>query len=202
MKEIPILFNAPMVRAILEGRKTQTRRIIPEQPNIDPQTGDWLWAYGKPYESVVPIERYVESRLLSCKYGKPGDRLWVRETYRKNELKTGWPYEYRATEEQDLTPTDGPWKPSIFMPRDASRITLEVKNVRVERLHDISKADAIAEGIERFRPVPGDGDPTTKYKDASGKWISDPIQAYKTLWESINGPGSWDENPWVWVVKF
>jgi hypothetical protein len=173
--ERPILFSAPMVRAILSGTKTQTRRVVKGMALL------WLRPDGfTPEFTALP-----ENGL--CPYGQPGDRLWVREAWR------AWPdgVAYRA----DISDADladavhAPWRPSIHMHRAASRITLEITAVRVERLQDISEADAKAEGVTR--PVPMlDDDPST-YVDAFGD-----------LWASINGPGSWDSNPWVWVIEF
>lgn len=204
MKEHPILFSAPMVQAILEGRKTQTRRAMKKQPNIDPQTGDWLSTYSDGGQEVHPIETWIGVQVkLHCPFGRIGDRLWARETWKHkgHNFPVGHPYEYRATAEQDLTPPDGPWKPSIFMPRAASRITLEITDIRCERLNDISEADAIAEGIE---PVVGQ-DGETYYgnygKEDIGHLLP-PVESYRSLWQSINGPESWEANPLVWVITF
>lgn len=214
MKERPILFSAPMVRALLNGSKTQTRRLVKPQPeahqHIARHLGDGNWQF-------VPDVHILADCVstLRCPYGQPGDRLWVRETFVQgftsdpmtgrliqfddghNKLpKTTW---YRATdahicwEDGDGWETSVPWKPSIRMPRWASRITLEITGVRVELLHDISDADAIAEGcaLECMTPT----------GDDNGSAIHGP-GGYMSLWESINGPGSWDANPWVWVVEF
>ena len=193
MKERPILFSAPMVRAILEGRKTQTRRAINQQPIIDPQTGDWIISTVSG-EEVWPIERWTKARATFCKYGKPGNRLYVRETWRptSHRFPTGWPYEYRATAAHDGTPTDGNWKPSLFMPREASRIILDIIDVRVERLNDISEQDAKAEGVSNASSFYGIG--------ANDEMVN--RYAFRELWEKINGAGSWDKNPYVWVIEF
>lgn len=197
-----------MVRAILEGRKTMTRRVIPKQPTIDPQTGDWLMTYTEGREEVLPIEQWAEFRKKMCKFGKPGDRLWVRETWRDQSYsfvdadRNFSEYQYRADWPKGI---EGGvlWRPSIFMPRIACRILLEITDIRVERLQDISKVDAIAEGIESFRPVPGDGPAETLYRHyMKGKWGPSPIHSFETLWQSINGPESWEQNPWVWVIAF
>lgn len=215
MKERPILFSSPMVRAILEGRKTQTRRIMKNKPNIDPQTGDWLIKNSDDSEEVFPIEQWIKiQKMLHCPYGQSGDRLWLRETWRRSDWPTGHPYEYRATAKQDGTQEDGPWRPSLFMPREACRILLDITNVRVERLRDITDSDAISEGIESFRPVPGDGEPVTRYRDymaekkfLNGKSVqkfpfTSPIDSFFSLWEYINGPESVEQNPFVWAVEF
>lgn len=183
MKERPILFSAPMVRSLLNCTKSQTRRVVKPQPVIH-------W--------VVPGE-------VSCPYGQPGDRLWVRESWR---VCGGCEYEYqqdhsqvmyRATHQEDGFPLGWEsykWRPSIHMPRWASRINLEITAVRVERLADISKDDAMAEGIV-IQPDGGFG-----LADSTHYNFSDPTDSYASLWESINGAGSWFANPWVWVVEF
>ena len=180
MKERPILFSAPMVRAILDGRKTQTRRIVKQKhlPFLENITGNFL--DGKWDQRPFP-------------YGKPGDRLWVRETFCYHDDLAM--YLYKA---DDVTCCK--WKPSIHMPRIASRILLEVVNVRVERLNDISEEDAIAEGINLPSPYVGIGMDGEVIESETISWM--PSDYYKELWESINGPGSWDLNPWVWVVEF
>lgn len=229
MKERPILFSAPMVRAILDGTKTQTRRVAPIS-SLDIREHDegvvtWRVAFSKPIKGTLASYsggkfstdqacRIVASQF--CPYGQPGDRLWVRETFQplfaegtehgENEWITGRGYavSYPATDgihefvDADDNLTDRCW-PSIHMPRWASRITLEITGVRVERLQDISEADAIAEGIERSYDQWRDyrTDQSVNYPSAAT-----PIESYRTLWEQINGSGSWDTNPWVWVVDF
>ena len=200
MKERPILFSAPMVRALLDGTKTQTRRVVKPQPPAHMQTarnlGDGNWQFVNDVHMLADA-----ASTWRCPYGQPGDRLWVREKWRGvvNIAPPGsYEYavahhipdqehcrrvEYAATQQAD---TD-PWRPSIHMPRWASRITLEITGVRVDRLQDISEADAAAEGVSAKHTA--DANYTAR-------------EAYAVLWESINGPGSWDENPWVWVVEF
>ena len=125
-----------------------------------------------------------------CPYGQPGDRLWVRETFRsKQQCGETIDWTYRA-DCPALTEYLFPWKPSIFMPRQASRITLEIVGVRVERLQDISDFDAYKEGAE------------SKASRVTGPYCMSYVEGFKQLWESINGPDSWDQNPWVWVVEF
>lgn len=206
MKERPILFSGAMVRAILSGRKTQTRRVVKPQPTrlewFDHQKG-WLGSFGEDAGS-----RDNPHRMVPCPYGVPGDRLWVKETHYNNSVgnviaqmfkaKEQPKVYYRADHEGVVTWN---WKPSIFMKRQLSRITLEIVSVRVERLQDISEVDAMAEGIHRFevndctyfhsRPTA----PTEEHFNSG-------LMAYRDLWESINGAGSWDANPWVWVVEF
>ncbi|WP_068638768.1 hypothetical protein [Thauera butanivorans] len=231
MKERPILFSAPMVRAILEGRKTQTRRIVKPQPYIDDQ-GNFCWNgrnFGQDFNgphiqaiaSPIPSSK---TKRVHCPFGKPGDRLWVREAWAETDREDGTPViAYRAggniaigrdhpkgndylidTIAWDDVPHVETWRPSIHMPRWASRILLEITAVRVERLQDISEADARAEGIEQT--VTGDG--WRRYcadieQEAAGLTPCSTAEiSYRSLWESINGPGSWLANPWVWVVEF
>lgn len=165
-----MLFSAPMIRAILEGRKTQARRIVKDEV-VDGATA------------------------RGCPHGTIGDRLWVREAFRisvpKHSGDTGFVV-YAADAPLNST---GPWKPSIYMPRWASRITLEITGVRVERLNDISEGDAKGEGVII----------KTSAGIASKVCGGNPGPAqfeYYALWESINGKGSWNLNPWVWVLNF
>ncbi len=213
MRERPILFSAPMVRAILAGTKTQTRRVV------KPRHGGVVIAPGG---SDIALEERGEGHIRTnlCPYGQPGDRLWVRETFcpiypQDPHYNGGRPieYDYAATYKHgsrlgDLIGVKKIWKPSIHMPRLASRILLEVTAVRVERLLEISPDDAIREGIESWieaggevhSPYPGfDG----QYPDKDGKVTVSPARlAFCSLWESINGAGTWAANPWVWVIEF
>ena len=208
MKERPILFSAPMVRAIIEGRKTQTRRVVKPVGNDDAfvllDYGTGFWPYrSDDGESSITADGNEAPHY--CPYGQPGDRLWVREAFH------GYHWDqpravYRADGECQRVRTQiesyevGRWTPSIHMPRWASRITLEVVCVRVERLNDISEKDAIAEGIAYDDSIPFNGPWFASQGDAQGYgW---PKDAYQDLWESINGAGSWAANPWVWVVEF
>ena len=212
IKERPILFSGEMVRAILEGRKTMTRRIVKNLVNTVVgteycfhETKDGMWEVGFDYgNGMGDFLRYV-----NCHYGKPGDRLWVRETwgyfggdeylYQENKGSVG----YRA----DFSPLEpipgGKWKPSIFMPHWASRILLEITSIRVERLQDITREDAITEGI-RVLPLQDPNDPSAWWESAPGVNQSrTPVVAFRKLWDSINGKKHpWESNPWVWVVEF
>lgn len=184
MKERPILFNSHMVRAILDGRKTQTRRIA----NI---TGDRCKeGFITTLAGFVP--RSIENHISYCPYGKPGDRLWVRETFCYHDDLSRYIYEADGV-------TGVKWKPSIHMPRCASRILLEVTNVRVERLQDISDDDVIAEGCIKF-PFEDDYAYTFREDDKTGHATG--TGAYRNLWESIYGQGSFDLNPFVWILEF
>ncbi len=197
MKERPILFSTPMVQAILDGRKTMTRRVI-DFKKIAKKAGcsKGTLAYSNTFNSwaVVDGNGSADMCLVNCPYGQPGDRLWVRETFAVSSSGSI----YRADTMLDSC-TKGDiswkWKPSIFMPRWASRITLEITNVRVERLQDTSEDDARAEGVERF---------ASGWKNYTDFAVvcQTARAAFRTLWESINGPGSWNANPWVWVVEF
>lgn len=190
VKERPILFSAPMVRAILNGSKSMTRRIMKPQP-----------AYVCGHDNEEPWDS--GDTLIACPYGAIGSRLWVRESIRLVERYTmpgdgpeDPPEELAASEymaDGALTVADAwPWKakalPSIHCPRGLSRITLEITDVRVQRLHEISEEDAKAEGI-----TPKDAD--TNGCDGYG-------HAFANLWESIHGAGSWDASPWVWAISF
>lgn len=209
-RERPILFSGPMVRAILEGRKTQTRRIV--KPPFEMIGNGYL---------VRPDGHGGRFGPYPCPYGQPGDRLWVRETWshtgtgvwsiRDCSMANDGDYIYRADGEIQGCK----WWPSIHMPRWVSRIHLEVVSVRVQRLQDISEEDAMAEGLSCLSK---DGGRTYKYgipdrdglpgSDDDGRhwsdWNTDPRIAFRTLWDSINadrGHG-WETNPWVWVVEF
>lgn len=203
MKERPILFSAPMVRAILAGTKTQTRRVVKPQPpkhtytvsvfhHPDPRPHFWAWTHSPKRPDLANLSDWC----APCPYGQPGNRLWVRETHSpqpdcwgswdrwmRGEGGPGPVIHYKASDPKAWVDC---WRPSIHMPRWASRITLEIASVRVERLQDISRGDAMAEGC----PFPN---------MAAGP---DPSDWYRELWNEINGPNSWAANPWVWVVEF
>jgi hypothetical protein len=196
IKERPILFSGPMVRAILEGRKTQTRRIIKPQPV---EKDGWFSREGYTAGSEKALREGMPF-FGGCPYGSSGERIWVREAFQHN-LNSRERYRYRADSHAGLEKRvgDGRWTPSIHMPRVASRINLEITGVRIERLNDISEADAVAEGIEPVRNIwKLYGQQMPGFADATGQ----PRKSYASLWESINGPGSWAANPWVWVVEF
>lgn len=201
MKERPILFSAPMVRALLAGTKTQTRRAAKVESTLGIDSILAPRRAGGHAATYLLPDQAAEAAAC-CPYGQPGDRLWVRETFghfeRNENFKPGCEVFYRA---------DGnclelePWRPSIHIPRWACRITLDITAVRIERLQDISDEDARAEGIECMA-----GDPECGYRnylDKTGQdWALSPRESFRSLWESINGPASWAKNPWVWVVEF
>lgn len=229
MKERPILFSGPMVRAILDGTKTQTRRVVKPQPfwshYLQPMWGKspgrnpvefgekWLW------REVGPDYPDGESDDRRCKFGVPGDRLWVKETFapRDEQAMNEKDKEhifYRADYETKYE-SDGLWKPSIYMPRWASRITLEITGIRVERLQDISEADSNAEGLETVSAGNFGAWKNYRFKTSHprrGTVLTDeehrlvgyqcPVRSYRSLWEHINGLDSWATNPWVWVIEF
>lgn len=195
-KERPILFNADMVRALLDGRKTQTRRVVKPKRGwpidfvggVGMENDPTCWGFENGDGEWWSLKGDERCSQIPCPYGQPGDRLWVREAFAYG-LCTESTLAYRAThkpsdlEEGWYEPIK--WKPSIHMPRWASRITLEIVSVRVERLCSISNEDAISEGI---------GAPLDMRYAA--------LDGFKPLWVSINGADSWDANPWVWVVEF
>lgn len=207
MSERPIIFSGAMVRAILEGQKTQTRRIAP-----------LLLPGEKHYIHAESHDEWLKKRVSQCPHGKPGDRLWVREEWRPHSALEDGPItvqfradnatkctahrhgsgEYEAwcdriaTEAAEVYERGGEqrWRPSIHMPRWASRITLEIEDVRVQRVQDISEDDARAEGVE----------PHTVGCSSVKRHIS----AFADLWDSINAKRGygWDANPWVWAITF
>lgn len=193
IKERSIIFSAPMVSAILDGKKTQTRRIA-KSIGIVPGIGP-----------VCNGSDNIRDWPQFCQYGKPGDMLWVRETYCKHgalisyKADDDWIAEYRKS--SDFNVIDNPkWEPSIYMPRIASRITLEITDIRVEQLQDISEEDALAEGVNICAPYVGVDCEGNVIESDIISWM--PSDYYRELWESINGKGSWDLNPWVWVIQF
>ncbi|MDS0779568.1 morphogenetic protein [Serratia marcescens] len=189
MKERPVIFNGEMVRAIIDGRKTQTRRIAKADNS---------------------------NHLLGCPFGQVGDRLWVRETFaafdadwkhpgKPHDLRDGpWPNVVYPASVAKIP--DGTCRPSIHMPRWASRILLEITAVRVERLNDISEEDAKAEGVRAIGNNFGNGPAYCDYLlpnlDDAAEWYNRARDSFKSLWKSIYGAESWSANPWVWVIEF
>lgn len=185
MTERGMIFNGEMVRAILDGRKTQTRRIMNPQPADDITRGYFPNVNTFGWKSSLK-HKHGGTTAHFCPYGKHGDRIWVRETWaRYNIDQDSHDMAYRATTPEDW-PEEGRWRPSIHMPRWASRITLEITAVRVERLNSISEEDAKAEGAPTECCVIGD-------KHFLG---------FRSLWKDIYGADSWQANPWVWVIEF
>jgi hypothetical protein len=218
MKERPILFSGAMVRAILSDSKTQTRRVVTKADHGShvsavTQRGQY-WQHE--FDGGSRNSGLLEVVNIKCPYGEPGDHLYVRETWIQTEDGS---YAYKATDAQNsevqrcFSELGLKWKPSIFMPRKVSRITLEVASIRVERLQAISEEDAIAEGLTALSKdgqtvkygipdrdgLPGNDDDGWQWS----QWCADPRRAYADLWDSINGKTyPWDSNPWVWVVQF
>lgn len=180
IKEIPVLFATPMVIAIDNESKFMTRRLIKKYINgrgLRFGENGWENWHGQP---------------VKCPY-KIGDMIWVKETWNiLYDLK----YVYKAQQKPEHQYLK--WKPSLFMPKKAARIWLRITDVYPEQLHDISEDDAIAEGIEKV----GNFDWRYYNLDGVNATINKPVLSFQSLWESINGPDSWEENPWVWVVKF
>ena len=249
MADRPILFSAPMVRAIRAGRKTQTRRILNPQPD---HLQHHVWRKKLVYqgehrmfcwkdlvlENIWDFPENDDRRELAerCPHGVPGDHLWVKETFAiisTDYCQANVTYRERMPHGKTLEETDGGldaihidqetwcwaarrarsdrWRPSIFMPRWASRVLLEMQSVRVQRLQEISEADAIAEGIgveflphdpDNFHPPGSYGYISGIHPVGTGTIWRTAKQAYRELWESINGPTSWEANPFVWAETF
>jgi hypothetical protein len=247
VNERGILFSKPMVLALLDGSKTQTRRIVKHEIRGPNYLGHFYWHDKNGWQGAhggdTPFEK--TSAALLCPYGQPGDRLWVRETWGNvaysfdeagdrqdwipgrpataiHQMPFGKGYYsghviYRADGEFEWCDDDGDgerscWHPNIHMPREASRIDLEITGIRVERLQDISEEDAKAEGITSDNVIIGancNGGRHTEeratrffFDGCDGEGFETGVDAYRGLWESLNGAGSWDVNPWVWVVEF
>ncbi|VCW92714.1 ASCH domain-containing protein [Klebsiella quasipneumoniae] len=210
MKERGMIFNGEMVRAILDGRKTQTRRIMAPQPADDIERCIFPNPEAIGWKSSLR-HKHGSTTAHFCHYGKPGDRIWVRETWNKY----GGLLTYRADHDwiDDMrkeTVCTAKWVPSIHMPRWASRILLEITDVRVERLNAISPEDAESEGLERTNftgfgdepGLPSYPEPDVYFDPLKKQWKEYPPEAFAGLWESIYGEGSWLANPWVWVIEF
>lgn len=216
-KERPILFSAPMVAAILDGRKTQTRRVIKPLPH---DVVTYVGADNKPYGEYglvldADYPSVIQKRARSP-YGCPGDRLWVRENF---TIVPATAYRMSEGVHQTVNPNDKEmaaiyatgwdrsipkWKPSIHMPRWASRILLEIISVRVERLQDCSAADVLAEGAPvdpYYYDTSSDGSCPHMVRTGPAQWCT-PRLWYHRLWDEINGKDAWDANPWIWVVEF
>ena len=209
MKERPILFSAPMVRAILAGTKTQTRRAVNLPADAKhvcywaPPSGRSESGYADPgvnYWTPDPAGETDSNHLNPCPYGQPGDRLWVREAWKAHTTfdhlpPRGIPRSHVWYMADEGYKAESRYRHARFMPRWASRILLDVTAVRVERLQDISEADAVAEGCKPIRPeLVQDGLIARPGRSA--------VEEFRPVWEEIHGEGSWDANPFVWVVTF
>lgn len=241
MKERPILFSTSMVQAILAGRKTQTRRVVkPERwmvkQNVTFKDASVDQGFYGPNDQYLKVVREIDEtrHRIVCPYGSPGDRLWVRETWRvgawnndtgtvaidyrsDNSSRREWivvqdddaftrlyvqsvedaQFKLGHKENYKWNPGESPcrWRSSLHMRREFSRITLEITAIRVERLNQIEYKDCKAEGLQEPRQFAQFGASAAERDELFRV-------SYKTLWETINGPGSWDKNPWVWVVEF
>lgn len=203
MVDRPILFSGPMVAALLAGRKTQTRRVCKPQP---------LYLSGSSQRRVYRDEDFKKSwatipgcmegdGFSDCHFGEPGDRLWVRENWRASEIWDSTPPRFISGNEPIHYEADGAattfrvgkLRPGMFLPAIFARITLEITDIRCERLQEISEDDAKAEGAEAIEVGGEDGVSMSDFSHREG---------YAKLWEQINGPGSWASNPWVWAITF
>lgn len=200
MKERPILFKTEMVKAILEGRKTQTRRVVkinirreiegnsPTCFSVFDKSG--LQYYNKKLDEPLTAESF-------CPFGEVGEILWVKETWSPLVVGGGKNFDlisYKAN--GDIPSADG-WEPSLFMPKSACRLKLRITNIRCERLNDITEEDAKKEGVE-----PIENGYKQYIKTRLDKVTEYASYSFMTLWESINGKDSWKKNPWVWVIEF
>ncbi len=200
MKERPLLFSAAMVRALLDGTKTQTRRLVKPLPPPDfrlltHRSVDAGWVYAADM-SKLSFDQPQRVRW-ECPHGQPGDRIWVKETIRKaDDAPHGYASSVYAADGALTVADCWPWKRpqlnSIHCPRGLSRITLEIVEVRVERLNEISEADAIAEGMPSGMSL----------QAGAINYAGGPRVHYAQLWDQLNGAGAWATNPWVWVISF
>ena len=213
MADLPIIFSAPMVRALLDGRKTQTRRVIKPQPEVA-ENGSWRWKLPRGVSAGSHITSLPDVLARWCTY-TPGDRLYVREAWTAR-MTHGWTIAHarsRLYQEEILYRADGHesidgWWPSIHMPREFSRLTLTVTNVRVQQLQDISRHDALAEGVEMetadppFYYVPGiwpHSLTAVGIEEPGGRHAE---RSFAKLWNNLHGPEAWDANPWVAAYSF
>ena len=210
MNEKPIIFNTEMVRAILEGRKTQTRRVIKPQPDAEYsrlEVGNYhptkIDRNGEMYPGTMIFGAYTEDGEWGwkCPYGQVGDRLWVREAWAADIPGCERGLSYRSDHADPLG--DGPsypmrWRPSIHMPRWASRITLEIVKVRVERVQEITEEDVVREGIPCR--IFSEGMALFYYHD--GGHCTEALPVFAHLWDTLSPKHPWESNPWVWVVEF
>lgn len=204
MKERPILFSEPMLRAIERGRKTQTRRVLRKQP---PAEVTDIIRNGDDFVAAYPNREAIRPYVFSANplYGDPGDRLWVRETWRPFRGS----FQHRAALDCDGDPIDfvgGGWKPSIHMPRAACRLRLDLTHVRMERLQACTMSDAIREGTpDTYGDAVGMYGRQTLADRAAHHWDNHTrIENFRWIWDRINGARGygWEKNPWVWVLGF
>lgn len=222
MKYIPILYNNPMVQALLDKRKTKTRRLLNPQPNNDIwiEKSDSSWGYVQKKQIGSNPDRFEIIQNWKCPYGQIGDVLWVRENYKlyinfDNQVYVQ--FEGRETFDvynkkeislntlqkivaRKLKPNEWHSCPSIHLYKEFASIFLKITDISVERLQNITEDDAIAEGVQLVSEL----NDNKKYLDYTGNWdyLSDAKDSFISLWQSINGPDSWEANPWVWVIQF
>lgn len=208
MTESPILMSGAMVRATLGDLKTQTRRVVKPQPPAN-VTAFSVSEGGYQYLSGIwgQTDAAFVGEPIGCPYGNRGDRLWVRETWQSAAemnvvAKADDYFLYKATDPDWSTFECWKWRPSIFMPRAACRLPLEITDIRLQRLQDISEEDAIAEGIDIFADGAGFTLPGPDGK--TGPWHRNPEDAYQQLWDQLNAERGygWEVNPWVWAITF
>lgn len=241
MSDHPILFSTDMVKAILSGKKTQTRRIVKPQPTLErsPLSSDPGLLFKVPAPKGMAGHDMLgrKNMIERCPHGQPGDLLWVRETFKYwNWTEDGMPWIKYAADDKSLffdscipdewcekleniwvnlsdpenykidsTARDRKWRPNIFLPRWASRLTLKTTDIRIERVQDISEEDAKAEGVKLVGAWIRTQDKLYEdYLDRTGVGLLSAKESFQTLWDSINSKSghSWDKNPWVWVIEF
>jgi hypothetical protein len=212
MKTTPILFSTEMVRAILEGRKTQTRRVIKNIKHCEYRKMEHT-APGK-YGAVFKDNNHFFK--INCPYGKVGDVLWVRETWQTAEgvvppIKDKYIYRAEASEIDGVTKRPARWESPIFMPKEACRIWLRITDIRVERVQDITEEDALSEGVEMeakadlvFSEDPSGESDFVRYKSYTNEsqLFLSAKNSFRSLWQSISGKESWEANPYVWAITF
>ncbi len=220
-KERPILFSGPMVRALLDGRKTVTRRLLKHDGAKGIATPDPQWEQTGDHDTWIGCDDAGTTIFARHRYGQPGDRLWVKETWALEDLegdgqRVVWQADRAAAWRANLASrfylasdyAPPRWRPSIHMTRWASRLTLQVVSVRAERLHDITEEDARAEGVNPVEdPFQGGAEYWECYepkcvRDGGCAGVLSARKSFQTLWASINGAESWEANPWVWRIQF
>lgn len=194
----PILFSTLMVQAILEGRKTMTRRVVKLADGSNPDEDCISYHLDNSFDKVMDFSKtYPYWKELKCPFGEIGTILWVRETF-ANSLNRG-EFCYKAdTDNSIYLDKNWKWKPSLFMPKSACRIFLKITDIKVERLQEISEDDAIKEGVLSN----GKGYYKAYFDSAIHAWIDKAYLSFISLWKSINGEQSWNDNPFVWVISF
>lgn len=228
VKENPLFLNPPMVRAVLDGRKSQTRRVMKPQPEVRPGSGGKHWWPAMACQAMLTIEDFAlpghEGMAAgACPHGGRQDRMWVREAMEIDERSgakvalsrysaDGAPVILSGCEDKAFNGTIAHWsytrrtRPSIHMPRWACRLVLEIVDVRIERLHDITEVDAVAEGVglvtDRMPSVAAYGMYYFQMPDGKMHYSDSAVDLFKRFWMMMDGAESWDANPWVWALEF